>query len=261
VTHGGSWAGYRAQLARFPEQHFSVACLCNLAQANPSRLAYKVAEVYLGGSMTAESAAKPVEQGGKVKLAAPPKSLQALVGLYRDPQTAELLKLAIWDDRLTANADGRNYPLRPEGANRYRFEGYEDGTRDIEIPPVTGGGGARPRLRVTTSEEDEEPSTQTFEPVEPWTPAAAELAPLAGLYTSDEVGTTWRLAVEEGKLVIHHRGISEEPLKPTVKDTFTHEGIQLTFQRGAGGEVTGFVVEAGRVKNLAFRRQTSASAS
>ena len=31
VDHGGSWGGYRAQLLRFPDQHFSVACLCNVA--------------------------------------------------------------------------------------------------------------------------------------------------------------------------------------------------------------------------------------
>src|SRR5216684_9118175 len=36
VSHGGSWGGYRAELLRFPEQHFSVACLCNLGSARPS---------------------------------------------------------------------------------------------------------------------------------------------------------------------------------------------------------------------------------
>src|SRR5262249_25674179 len=48
VDHGGAWGGYRAQLLRFPEQHFSVACLCNVESANPGRRAYRVADVYLG---------------------------------------------------------------------------------------------------------------------------------------------------------------------------------------------------------------------
>ena len=259
VTHGGSWAGYRAQLARFPQQHFSVACLCNLAQANPSRLANKVAEVYLGSLMSKESS-KPQEQAGasSVKLAAPPKNVQALVGMYRDTQSSEMIRLAIRDNKLIANVDDYNFPLTAVGGNRYRFEGFE-GKREIEVPPVSAGGGGRPRLTVTTAEHDEEPETQTFEPVEPWTPTAGELSPLAGLYVSDEVGATWRLAVEGDKLIIKHRGLSEEPLKPTVRDTFTHDGIQLTFQRGTGGEVTGFVVEAGRVKNLAFKKQMSSS--
>jgi len=51
VSHGGSWGGYRADLLRFPEQHFSVVCLCNLGSARPSSRAVKVAEIYLGNLM------------------------------------------------------------------------------------------------------------------------------------------------------------------------------------------------------------------
>src|SRR4029077_4594903 len=51
VSHGGSWGGYRAELLRFPEQHFSVACLCNLGSANPSKRAHQVADVYLASLM------------------------------------------------------------------------------------------------------------------------------------------------------------------------------------------------------------------
>jgi CubicO group peptidase (beta-lactamase class C family) len=51
VRHGGSWGGYRAELLRFPEQHFSAVCLCNLGTAHPSLRANKVAEVYLGNLM------------------------------------------------------------------------------------------------------------------------------------------------------------------------------------------------------------------
>jgi len=44
---GGADAGYRADLLRFPQQHFSVACLCNQAETNPGELARKVADIYL----------------------------------------------------------------------------------------------------------------------------------------------------------------------------------------------------------------------
>ncbi len=52
VSHGGSWGGYRAELLRFPEQHFSVACLCNLGSASPSNRARRVADIYLASLMT-----------------------------------------------------------------------------------------------------------------------------------------------------------------------------------------------------------------
>lgn len=47
VSHGGSLAGYRTQLMRFPEEKFSVVILANRGDADPETLAYKVADVML----------------------------------------------------------------------------------------------------------------------------------------------------------------------------------------------------------------------
>jgi CubicO group peptidase (beta-lactamase class C family) len=54
VEHNGRDAGYRADLIRFPDQHFAVACLCNLALPPdnlPSVLARRVADVYLADQL------------------------------------------------------------------------------------------------------------------------------------------------------------------------------------------------------------------
>ena len=54
VDHGGALFGYRTEILRFPEQRFTVVCLCNLATANPGVLSRRVADVVLdkelGGS-------------------------------------------------------------------------------------------------------------------------------------------------------------------------------------------------------------------
>jgi CubicO group peptidase (beta-lactamase class C family) len=55
VSHGGSLAGYRAHLLRFPEQHFSVIILANRSDANPAEKAYRVADVFLRDEYTRES--------------------------------------------------------------------------------------------------------------------------------------------------------------------------------------------------------------
>src|SRR6266481_736279 len=62
VSHGGSWGGYRAELLRFPEQHFSVACLCNLGSARPSNRAHRVADVYLASLMKPKDTNKETEE-------------------------------------------------------------------------------------------------------------------------------------------------------------------------------------------------------
>jgi CubicO group peptidase (beta-lactamase class C family) len=63
VMHGGSWGGYRAQLLRFPGQHFSVVCLCNLGSAQPDARARRVADIYLSGVMQAKTSKDESDDG------------------------------------------------------------------------------------------------------------------------------------------------------------------------------------------------------
>ena len=51
VSHGGSLAGYRSQLMRFPDQNFSVILLGNLASFKAKTMAQKVADIYLNDIM------------------------------------------------------------------------------------------------------------------------------------------------------------------------------------------------------------------
>jgi len=51
VEHGGALFGYRTEILRFPEQRFSVICLCNLSSANPGALSRGVADIYLKTSL------------------------------------------------------------------------------------------------------------------------------------------------------------------------------------------------------------------
>jgi CubicO group peptidase (beta-lactamase class C family) len=51
VSHSGSTAGYRAHLNRFPDQHVSVAVLCNVSSGNATQLANAVSDIYLGSAV------------------------------------------------------------------------------------------------------------------------------------------------------------------------------------------------------------------
>jgi len=59
VRHGGSWAGFRAMLARYPDQATSVVVLCNRGDANPSRYADRLADAVLAEAFTEEPAEAP----------------------------------------------------------------------------------------------------------------------------------------------------------------------------------------------------------
>jgi CubicO group peptidase (beta-lactamase class C family) len=58
VSHSGSTAGYRAQLSRYPNQHVSIAVLCNVSNGNATQAAESVAALYLEGAIADAPAAQ-----------------------------------------------------------------------------------------------------------------------------------------------------------------------------------------------------------
>ncbi len=53
MEHAGGNFGYSADTLRFPEQRFAVFTLCNLETANPVRLSFQVADIYLEENLAA----------------------------------------------------------------------------------------------------------------------------------------------------------------------------------------------------------------
>jgi CubicO group peptidase (beta-lactamase class C family) len=104
VRHGGSWGGYRAELLRFPEQHFSVACLCNVGNANPSRRANLVADVYLASLMKPKTENKDEDEEQKKPAghAAQPgvEQLKAYPGEYWSEELGVAYRIGVNDGRL-----------------------------------------------------------------------------------------------------------------------------------------------------------------
>lgn len=55
VDHSGGMMGFRADLVRFPDHHFSVSVLCNSSNINPSELTRRVADVYLSDVLAGDA--------------------------------------------------------------------------------------------------------------------------------------------------------------------------------------------------------------
>ena len=64
ISHSGSTAGYRAHLTRYPNQHVSVAVLCNVSSGNATQAAESVATLYLAGAIADAPATQPASGGG-----------------------------------------------------------------------------------------------------------------------------------------------------------------------------------------------------
>jgi hypothetical protein len=88
------------------------------------------------------------------------------------------------------------------------------------------------------------------------TRTAAELAPFAGTYVSDEAETTLVAAVMDGVLVLKRRPDTVIRLTPTeTADVFTGSLGTITFRRDATGRVSALSVRQDRVFDLRFDRR------
>ncbi|MFQ5926283.1 MAG: serine hydrolase domain-containing protein [Terriglobia bacterium] len=245
VSHGGAFVGFRAELIRFPKQTFSVICLCNLSRTNPSRLARQVADIYLGDQFkaTGEGATEKVEF-----IELPERELKEKAGAYRDPASGNIVKLSVEEGKLTAAGFGLRLPLAPVSKTEFRAVGGP-----VEIAFRFEPQGPDRPLRLHVQVEDGKPTR--YEGVELVSPTAAELQDYAGEYYSEELDVTYRLAVEDGKLFFRHRNAPENALEPTLADEFQVRGWRVNFLRTREGRVSGFTVNAGRVRNIRFARK------
>ena len=230
VAHDGANFGYRTTLLRFPQQRFSIVCLCNLGTSNPLGLSYRVAEVYLEGKL-----ARDAQPAADAKVDPRP-----FAGWYRHPESHSAHQLSAADGDIVAL--GTHF--KPRAASHFASTlGAE-----IAFDRLPNGG-----IRATLTFPDSAP--QVLERFEPLKPSEEDLAQYAGEYTSSELEATYRFAAKDGKLALATNWQEPAVLEPTVHDEFeSPAGVAIVFRRDAAGHIVGCDLFAGRVRNISFRR-------
>lgn len=244
VAHSGSWGGFRGQFLRFPDQQFAVATFCNLTTAGPDSLATKVAAIYLGDRMQADTIAAWTAALAKApRVAASAATLANFAGVWRNIERGEVRRTRVKGDTLVAAGDSLTSYV-PIGDARFRLARTE-----VRFEGATGNGGAPVRMFVRTPTD-----TVSFLRADTVVLDTARMAEYAGDYRSDEVEVTQTWRVEKGQLVVYAGYRRLGVLEPTYKDGFTRGGSVIDVVRNAKGRITGYVVESGRVRHLRFTR-------
>ena len=179
IWHNGETAGYQAFLARYPDQHLSIALLCNGgAETDATSLGGKVVDLLL----PAPGAQPPTSPKG-----APPPAGQPgpYAGTYFSVRTAVQMRLEANDGGLQRVSDGDTSTATAPGIfkdldSTVTFTGHDRFVRDF----VDG-------------------RRSEFQQVRTWHPGPGELSSLAGRYRSEEVLATYVVRVVlDGHLVI-----------------------------------------------------------
>jgi CubicO group peptidase (beta-lactamase class C family) len=236
IWHTGESAGYEAFLARYPDQHVSIALLCNTGEeADVGALGDKLADLFLPAPAN-PPAANPAPAG----LTMNAEQLAPYAGQYFDPQAVLQMDLTVKDGGLQRVTDGQVFaPIAPgefkSSTSTIRFSGNDHFVRDF----VDG-------------------RTWEFRKMQPWHPGKGELSELAGQYRSDEALATYDVNVVDGHLVI---ALDDRPwdtmnLDPLSVDTFSRPHHAYRFIRNANGRVSSLEVSNGweRVYALLFQR-------
>ena len=256
VDHAGADAGYRSDLIRFPDQHFSSACLCNLATANPSNLNRKVAEIYLAKEM---KPADPARADDSKPFALTPAQMQARVGTYGNVKDEDdFVRWMIKDGKLQVGnlGDDETYEVKALSENQFHLL---IAPVDFTFLPVKAGA----PLEFTLKQEDGK--IETFSATKPFTPLPAQLAEYAGVYSSPEIDPLYEFKIEKAhvagdmtgqpdqiRLVLHRLKNDPDPLRPVAPDFFAASVGKIRFTRDAKGTIDGFTLSTGRIEKLRF---------
>ncbi|MFC2166925.1 serine hydrolase domain-containing protein [Acidobacteriota bacterium] len=243
--HGGALGGYRSALTRFPEKNFSVVVLSNLSSANPSNLAFRVADIYLSDYYKEEPTKAEFEEMNKIEL--PEHKLTDKVGYYINTNSGAVYRIRLVKGQLQFSGMGQNLALGALAEDEFfvtgipqiitmKFEKSDEGHNNLEI----------------TQEGSPLLTYKSFKPIQP---TAEEFKEYTGEYSSDELDTTFKIELIKNRLRFTHRNAPQGTLQTNYKDIFRIGNLRLIFSRDSSGQITSFIVNAGRVTNLRFYKK------
>lgn len=107
ISHTGSTSGYRAFLARYPDQQLGVALLCNVANVNPGTVGHRVADIFLGDAARPrvtnanENAQRPNPAPRRAAWTPTAPQLATYAGEYYSPDAETTFVVSVQDGALT----------------------------------------------------------------------------------------------------------------------------------------------------------------
>jgi hypothetical protein len=241
ISHGGSWASFRTFLVHFPYQQFSVVVLGNFSPANPSGTAYSLVDLYLAEELDPEPTGGAGESDPEdFEVAA--SLLDEYVGTYR-LGPAWYVTITRSGGKLMTRATAEDaFPMAARTESTFWVDDYG---ADMTFLRDDLGHVDRFRYRGMVCPKVEDLPPTSVEQLDEYT----------GEYFSEELQTTYAVAIEEGELQLRHRRHGAVSLTPAWRDDF--RGAQwflrsVEFDRSDSGQVTGFRVTQSRSRNLRF---------
>lgn len=249
--HGGAFNGFSSDMIRFPEQRFSVICLCNLSGIEASRLTRAVADIYLADEFKRSAAGESRTPAPEPKVVpVSEKELTAVAGSYFNSANNNFRKIYVKNGKLIYSRGSSESELAPLGNNRFLMLGVPD---RVEISFKS----ARPDAPLQMITVVNGVGSITHEAVKPAAYTPQQLKEFTGTYYSREIDATYIINLQGDKLLLQRKNVDEDaPLLAQFADSFSAVGTgNIQFTRDAQNHVTGFRVSTNRVRKLRFDKR------
>jgi hypothetical protein len=247
VRHGGDGFGYHTNLVRFPDQHTSIALLCNFEGVDQYSLSRKVIDIVLEDAFT-----KPPEEV-PTGTALP---AERFAGHYFGAERKDAFDFVAENGVPVLKIFFASYPLVPIGPTTFYVEGLANSRVEFKVPAE----GPAESVSIVFEKEDTDDTPITgnrFTPV----PAPAP-EPFTGTFHSNELGVDWKLAVENGQVsLVDGATLRAIPIGGPLSsaneaDAFYGKPGLLQFTRDASGQVNGFNLSLNGQLDIRFDRQS-----
>lgn len=247
IHHSGSFVGYRTQFIRFPEAKFSVIVLANRTDTDPSKMAYKIADLFLKNEYKTQQQSKHKKETerklNQKEFSLSVKELKALEGNYWNNKNKSRRKLLVIDGVLNyVKSNGGKTKMRPIAKNKFQIIGARTPIY-LEVKHVKNN------KEFTIIRSNSAPVTFTsFEPISTY--SNKELETYSGEYYSTELDVVYTLKRRKNKMILMVNDDTIGEVKPIMKDVISI-GSRQTFEFNKNRSEFRLSM-LGRVKNIKF---------
>ncbi|HYE95137.1 MAG TPA: serine hydrolase [Rubricoccaceae bacterium] len=248
VWHNGMDNAHRAQLVYYPDLDAGVVVLTNDASFGPEAVAAEIAETFFGDQMEDDA---PTAPAAFDPATFDPARFDAYAGRYELEEVPGFV--------LDIRREGDRYVTQATGQQAVEIVPTSDST--FAIPVVAAGltfhRDASGAVTALTLHQGGDHRARRLDVAGTMPPPAPDLSAYAGRYYSEELDAAYALTVEDGALVLHHRRLGAIPLRHHQGDAFIGAAfppMELAFERGDDGRVTGLRVGNGRTRDVWFEK-------
>ncbi|MGH9385821.1 MAG: serine hydrolase domain-containing protein [Vicinamibacterales bacterium] len=242
IWHAGGGAGYRSVLARYPEQGFSIAVMCNAGESADDRdgFAARIFDLFVSPTGTRPAAPTPP--------AAPPVEgldVNSKAGLFFNEGTGEPLRLIVNNGRLAVAGGG---PLAAVTKDRFRNPRASTAFMSQDSFELNFLSQAQFELKSM------EGKTTRYRRAQPYAPTADDLKAFAGRFESDELRAVFDITPAKDGLTVRLNESTTLEFRPVDRDTFQRGMMTVRFNRDAAGRVVGLNMTNPVLRNIKFTR-------